>query len=168
MTENDKKKLLTLYPPYTKVLGPYFRKDGRQHIVLNDSNKGKGEKGKTKTISFPKALMEIRLGRTLDPDLETIDHLNGDYLDNRPENLQIIERSEHSRLDVKRRVSIIKKCSWCGKEFEISRGQITNNARGYFCSKHCSGKYGAAIQNDKIEKAPEKNHKVEYTTNKLL
>jgi hypothetical protein len=42
-------------------------------------------------------IMEEHLGRELDTD-ELVHHLNGDKLDNRIENLQIISRSEHCTL----------------------------------------------------------------------
>ena len=32
-----KAKLLLLYPDFDKVTGPYPRKDGRKHVVLNNS-----------------------------------------------------------------------------------------------------------------------------------
>jgi hypothetical protein len=54
-----------------KVHGPYTRQqDGRQHVVVVFVDLSK------KTISYPKYLMEQKLGRELDPDLETIDHID--------------------------------------------------------------------------------------------
>ena len=69
----DNEKLLQLYPDYNKVHGPYSRPDGRKHVILNNTNIPKGTQGKLKTVSYPKALKEIELGRVLDLD-ETIDH----------------------------------------------------------------------------------------------
>ena len=37
MTETFIQKLLKLYPEFDKVNGPYTRKDGRQHIILNNT-----------------------------------------------------------------------------------------------------------------------------------
>jgi len=42
-----------------KVYGPYTRKDGRQHVILY-------ENGTRKTVSYPKYLLETKLGRPLD------------------------------------------------------------------------------------------------------
>jgi hypothetical protein len=69
------------------VYGPYTRKDGRKHVVLWDGVK-------TKTVSYPKFLMERKLGRKLIPP-ETVDHINGDFSDDRPENLQVLNRRDN-------------------------------------------------------------------------
>ena len=76
-----------------KVYGPYTRPDGRQHVILIF------EDGQRRTVSYPKYLMEQKLGRELDPDLETINHKNGDFTDNRWENLEILSRVDHAHLD---------------------------------------------------------------------
>ena len=86
----DKEKLLRLYPPYDSVLGPYKRSDGRMHVVLNNSNASKGEKGKTRTISYPKAIVESRLGRKLKPN-EEIDHGDNDKTNNNTLNFKIVD-----------------------------------------------------------------------------
>lgn len=50
------------------------------------------------------------------------------------------------------------KCAYCGKYFTISGSKLHNRNRndrgnsGYFCSRNCSGKYGAELQNGKINK----------------
>lgn len=42
------------------------------------------------------------IGRSLGPD-EVVHHINGDFRDNRPENLQVMTRAEHTRLHHKGR-----------------------------------------------------------------
>lgn len=52
---------------------------------------------------------------------------------------------------------VIVKCTYCGKEFTIQGSKITQRTRpdrlnsGYFCSRTCSGKYGADVQNGRIK-----------------
>lgn len=146
--ELNKEKLLELYPDYTSVLGPYTRPDGRMHVVLNNSNAPKGQKGKTKTISYPKALVESNIEERLLPN-ETVDHDNRDFTDNSKENLKIRDRSEHSVHDATYVVVGPATCIECGTVFIPSVGQANSRAgkAGPFCSRKCSGKYGARVQN---------------------
>ena len=53
--------------------------------------------GEWTTISYPKALMEVHLGRVLNYPDETVDHINNDPMDNRIENLQILSNSENTK-----------------------------------------------------------------------
>lgn len=164
MTEIFKKKLLELYPNFDKINGPYLRKDGRQHIILNNSTIPSGKKGKLKTISYPKAIIEVEFKRLLTNE-ETVDHKDKNPLNNNLDNLQILSRKEHSSLDTKRRKPIIVKCNICQTEFEAKRSQLRKDKTGFFCSKSCSGKYGAEIQNNRMEKI-EKIFQLEYYTEK--
>ncbi len=142
----NKEKLLELYPDYTSVLGPYTRPDGRKHIVLNNSNASKGTKGKTKTISYPKALKEIELERKLKPD-ETVDHHDRDFTNNDSKNLKVKTRSVHASQDAIRVKVEQVACVQCGVFFTPSVNQRNNSkSAGPFCSRHCSGLYGTDIQ----------------------
>lgn len=141
--------LLRLYPGYDSVLGPYPRPDGRQHVVLNNSTAIAGEKGKTKTISYPKALAEHLIGRRLKPN-ETIDHNDRDKTNDSGRNLVIRDRAEHSSLDALRVKVEDVCCVECGATFTPSRDQHNGRAEtkaGPFCSRRCSGTYGARVQN---------------------
>ena len=150
--ELNKDKLLELYPSYNSVLGPYERPDGRKHIVLNNSSLSKGEKGKTKTISYPKALVESNIGRVLLPN-ETIDHKDRNKTNDTKNNLIIKDRSLHISEDVLR-VSVSEtSCVQCGETFIPTKDQRNSQKRnkdyepaGPFCSKRCSGLYGKNIQ----------------------
>lgn len=136
-----------------KVLGPYSRKsDGRQIVIVIDN------KGNRHTVSYPKFILEEHLGRKLDRDKETVDHINYDINDNRIENLRIVPRREHSYQDT-RRVKMIKlKCLWCDKPYERSprllRDKSKKGTTGGFCSRSCAGKYSRALQLKQIDKFP--------------
>lgn len=55
---------------------------------------------KRKTVREHRLIMEQMLGRYLRRD-EIVHHINGDTLDNRVENLQIMAKRDHDRMNVK-------------------------------------------------------------------
>jgi hypothetical protein len=134
-----------------KVHGPYKRKsDGRQIVIVVETN------GKRRTVSYPKWIMELQLGRKLDPDLETVDHLDSDFDNNDISNLRVVPRKEHSADDT-RRVKLIKfTCPQCDKDFERSPRLVRDKAKkkkaGPFCSRGCAGKYSRMLQLKLVEK----------------
>ena len=144
----DKEKLLELYKPYTTVLGPYIRKDGRQHVVLNNSEARRGDKNKTKTISYPKAKYESITGHKLKEN-ETIDHDDRDFENNSFDNLKPMDRAEHAARDAVRVLYLPINCPVCNKSFTPTKDQVSTNSAGPFCSKKCVGLYGAEVQNGK-------------------
>ncbi len=132
-----------MYDEY-KIYGPYLSKDGRLRCILRKNNTNK-------TISYPKLIIENHLQRYLLDD-ETVDHIDGNPLNNDISNLQVLKRNIHCRLDAIRNYDIAVICKNCGKTFTITgnlvcgRNRKDRNQSGYFCSRQCSGKYGKNIQ----------------------
>lgn len=138
------------------VYGPYSRPDGRQIVIVKDID------GKSRTISYPKYLVEQNLGRRLDPDLETIDHIDRDKHNNDINNLRIVPRSQHSADDT-RRVKLVEfKCPMCGNKFERSPRLIRDKAKkgkaGPYCSRACAGSYARKLQLKQIDKQDAQTH----------
>jgi hypothetical protein len=137
-----------------KVYGPYQKSDGRKIVIIKDISG-------TRTVSFPKYIMEQHLGRQLDPNTETVDHIDFNFKNNSIDNLRLVPRDIHSADDT-RRVKMVKlKCSHCGKKFErsprIVRDKSKKNTGGTFCSRSCSGKYSRSRQLGLIDKLPSPN-----------
>ena len=141
IVELDKEALLKLYPGYHTVFGPYLRKDNRKLVVLS------GDKIR-KTISYPKALVEVHLNTRLRED-DTVDHKDRNKQNDSIENLVVRRRKEHCKLDAVYVEVKDMNCSWCSKKIKLSRGQHDTrslNKAGPFCSRSCSGHYGKSIQ----------------------
>lgn len=139
-----------------KTFGPYTRKDGRQHVVVQEV-----PGGKLRTVSYPKYLVEQRLGRELDPDKETIDHIDGNWMNNSPDNLRIVPRAQHAREDHVRAKLVELPCVECGNTTQRTpayvRGRAKRGVAGPFCTKECSGRYGSRRQQG-CEKLPAQTH----------
>jgi hypothetical protein len=134
-----------------KVYGPYKREsDGRSIVVVVDDD------GKAQTISYPKWLIEMQIGRKLDPDLETVDHWDSNKENNDLSNLRVVPREEHSADDTRRVKPHKFNCAWCKKEFERSprlvRDKARKNKAGPFCSRQCAGRYSRKLQLKLIDK----------------
>jgi len=125
MKSKFKRRLLHLYPDCTNVYGPYKRKDGRKHVVLYTGTK-------TKTLSWPKAKMEVKLKRKLAPH-ETVDHKDEDYTNNKYANLEVLSRKANIRKNLDHRFGKKPKCKRCGVKLR--------SRRGIFCSNSCRGKH---------------------------
>ena len=145
--------ILSLYPEYDKAYGPYSGKDGRKRIVLKKS----GERNNpSRTISFPKALKEIELGKRLSSN-ETVDHQDRNKYNDDLINLNVIDRSTHASIDALRvRIDPIN-CPICDNVFIPNSDQIKTRDQekaGPFCSKSCVGTYTANLRSggSKIER----------------
>ena len=68
-------------------------------------------------MSYPKYLMEIYLERYLEEN-KTIDHIDGNPLNNELSNLRVLNRQEHCSND-------------------CARNRRDRHQSGYFCSRKC-------------------------------
>lgn len=127
-----------------KIYGPYTRKDGRQHLVLVSD-------GKKTTMSYPKYLLEQKIGRKL-LDHETCDHIDGDFTNNSLDNLQVLSRGDNAAkaMALKSQEQVYCVCPECNKSFYVLMKQVRSNQgkqkkAGPFCSRTCAGRYGQRL-----------------------
>ena len=85
-----------------------------------------------KTVNEHRAVMEAHLGRKLATE-EYVHHKNGDKLDNRIENLEIIDPVTHGRYH-HLKYSVTKRCGVCGENFTPHK---TKRKRAKICGQTC-------------------------------
>ena len=139
MDESEKKAVLALYPEFHTIYGPYLRKDGRHVVILYD-----GKRRSARQLA--KVRLEVSLNRRLIDD-ETVDHVDNNVGNDSVDNLQVLSRLHHAKADALQAPLEQCECRWCGKEFTLSKDQRNSSKAGPFCSRTCTGAYGASVQN---------------------
>ena len=150
----------TFLNPYygCKIYGPYVRQDSRSIVVIIFKD------GKRTTVSYPKYLMEMSIGRHLSSG-EQIHHKDGNVSNNAINNLEIVKLGDHQRFhNPTQYVETIGVCIWCRHEFVLTKQhrktlRTTRHKVGPFCSRKCSGKYGKSVQLGIIERMPSNSGK---------
>lgn len=152
-----KQKTLPHFDTSKLVYGPYSsRKDKRLCVCIIDSIK------KTRNQQlFSRYIVEQHIGREL-LENETVDHIDRNKFNDDISNLRIVSKADHAACDAKRVEKIKTKCPMCCTIFLSSphnmRRANIKQISGPFCSKSCSGKYGAFLQNKKIDKLPNQEY----------
>lgn len=121
----------------------YIGSDGRARAYYTDDN------GVHHVRSYPRILMEEKLGRPLEPN-EDIHHLDEDPLNNSIDNLVLVDKSVHCRHHAQRYFDKMAICDVCHKEFlwtakrqsNYYRDESIGRKRIITCSKSCSSRYG--------------------------
>ena len=123
MDEEEKTRILKLYPEFDKIYGPYVRKeDGRRMVVLS--------KGYTQSSrQLAKVRLEASIGRRLVKG-ETVDHKDDDYTNDDLNNLQVLTNSLNAAKFHRRGGRFVRKdhdqyCSVCNKPFRSHLERVT-------------------------------------------
>lgn len=126
------------------IRNAYKCEDGRWRAYCVDSN------GKPHIVSYPRILVEQKLGRPLKPD-EDVHHIDGNVDNNDISNLQVVNHGEHQREHSTKYIDTIEICQICGCKFtmtghrwarfygDLNRSDYKRN-RGLTCGKSCAGK----------------------------
>lgn len=122
----------------------YQNKDGRLRAYNKTTHK---------VTSYPRVLMEMKLGRPL-LKTEDVHHKDENPLNNTLENLEVIDHREHDRMHGGNNKKYINKemiCPICNNTFiwntrQQSQFQRKKRSGGPFCSKRCAGINNQLVQ----------------------
>lgn len=128
-----------------KIYGPYTRNDGRKHIVIVHSC------GRRQTKSYPKYLLEQKIGRELVGD-ETCDHIDEDFTNDSSDNLQVLSRPVNAAKSMLLNPAKFYhfSCPECHQDSVKTLSEVKANWKkgkaGPFCSRSCAGRYNKKKQ----------------------
>lgn len=119
--------------------------------VCSDNRTRAYDKVTKKVTSYPRIIMENKLNRKLNIN-EDVHHVDGNPLNNNPNNLEVIKHGDHQSYHNKKYKDKYMICPLCGKNFlwtiKQQRTFYSNksrnnpqrkNSKGPFCSKKCAG-----------------------------
>ena len=141
----NKEALLKLYPDFDVVYGPTWHSSERRYYIFLYK---KGTRFRT-TLSYAKALMEVRLGRRLTKN-EEVDHIDNNKENDDINNLQVLTGIEN-RNKTKHVKRVKLNCAFCKKEFELLPSQYKTKLKsirihGLFCSRSCAAKFQRRVE----------------------
>lgn len=131
-------KILFLYPEYSKIQGPYLRKDGRKIVILYKSKKQRT------TRQYAKVVLEVKIGRRLLSG-EEVDHIDEDHTNDDPNNLGILSKRQNIQKALKNKhgLPFLTECPNCGIQVRRPKSRVT---RRNFCSNSCRSLFYGANQ----------------------
>ena len=102
--------------------GPYYRKRDNRFSVDVVTTAGR------KNCLLARVVLEIKIGRVLTGD-ETVDHIDGNPINDHPDNLQILSRSMNSKKSVNTAIkNLVKAREWLSTE--EGRSSLSNRVTG--------------------------------------
>lgn len=129
----------------------------------------RGKEYSCKYIYEHRYILEQKIGRYLKSH-EIAHHINGDRLDNRPDNLEVVLKSKHDSFHAKAKgiKTVVLICPFCNDIFERPKNN-THLIRGgecTTCSRHCRASFYRKIQlegkTEELQKAIKNNVIKEY------
>lgn len=129
-----------------QIRNVYKRGDGRWIAYCVD------DKGNPHIVSYPRILMEQKLGRPLEPN-EDVHHIDGNTDNNSLNNLELRKHGDHQREHSQKYVDTTEICMICGKSFAMSAAKWARlyadlsrcdyTPRYLTCSRSCASKAGS-------------------------
>jgi len=129
---------------FTRVYGPYTeKKTGTRffHVFT---------KKERRRVAYSRLLVEVLLGRRLEPKREVLDRIDKTISTHSWKNLRIVDHRTRVSEDNKRVQRLEVKCVWCDASLwvrpAVARYRVKIGVAGPFCSQSCVGQF-APVKN---------------------
>ena len=124
-------------------ISEYYKKKGYDVVYINTNKEPRRvatlrkSDGTMTSMSYAKYLYTSHYETDV-ADGDHVDHVNGDKLDDRIENLQVISGTYNRQKDHKPKEMVVMTCPVCGKEFVFPKGNLSTHPNPC-CSRRCGG-----------------------------
>lgn len=124
-------------------ISKYYKEKGYYAVYINTNKEPRRvatlrkPSGEMHSMSYAKYLYTSYYEIDI-PEGEQVDHINGDKMDDRIENLQVISGTYNRQKDHKRKEIIILTCPVCGEEFLFEKRNLSSHPNPC-CSRKCGG-----------------------------
>ena len=130
-------------PTMKQEISEYYKKKGYDVVYINTNKEPRRvatlrkSDGTMTSMSYAKYLYTSHYETDI-PKGDEVDHINGDKMDDRIENLQVISAGYNRRKDKQTKVMVACICPVCGKEFLIEKRNLPFHPNPC-CSRRCGG-----------------------------
>ena len=121
----------------------YYKAKGYNAAYLNTNKEPRRvvtlrkPSGEMTSISYAKYLYTSHYNCSVSSG-DQVDHINGDKMDDRIENLQVISGTYNRQKDHRKKEMVLLKCPICGSEFLFEKGNLSSHPNPC-CSRRCGG-----------------------------
>ena len=126
-----------------EIISDYYKRKGYECVYINTNKEPrrvatlKKTDGTINSMSYAKYLYTSYYCCDVEKG-DHVDHINGDKMDDRIENLQVISGTYNRIKDHRHKEMIIRVCPVCGKEFLFSPKNLPTHPNPC-CSRRCGG-----------------------------
>lgn len=126
-----------------QIISDFYKEKGFNVIYINTNKEPRRvatlrkENGEMTSMSYAKYLYTSHF-KTEIAKGDEIDHINGNKMDDRIENLQIISGTYNRQKDHKRKEMVLLKCPVCNQEFLYEKSNLKSHPNPC-CSRKCGG-----------------------------
>jgi hypothetical protein len=124
-------------------ISEYYKNKGYDRVYINTNKEPRRvatlrtPEGKMTSMSYAKYLYTSHYKCDISEG-DQVDHINGDRMDDRIDNLQVISGIYNRQKDHRRKEMVMCKCPVCGKEFLFEKRNLPFKPNPC-CSRKCGG-----------------------------